>query len=612
MGQSLDIVKDSSSQDAIDRASKWLAHCIKHDKACEPPDDDFMPTYLIDVGSKSQAPFLFKPSGPRKPYVSLSYCWGPNTEDVLKTTMGNRDRHFDEIPISNAPLAIQDAVKICRGLEIPYLWVDSLCLIQDNLQVWLKDASKMDQIYLNSHLTIAALEPETCKSHFLGEQRFGSPSWQRLVHTDIPIQKDGPLLDIFIRSQCSKPAEGYTRNTLDTRAWCMQESFLPNRRLCFDGNEMIWECMSRKLCECGHTIRRPLTVRYAEQGAGMKLRRLKHKPLLSRPRPFLYVNEEPLFDNGLESEGLEGIELHADSKSSPGNGHPTKMNNLWRRLMSDYSHRGITKQKDRLRAVSGLAKVFADRFRKDRGSLEGVEYLAGLWKHEIHFDLSWTVTDLPSEPDAPTTDKKDEEPQWNVPTWSWASTRGTVEFYSQDTPRQWKYSPELTHVCTIGKVVCQREYLEDETSAVTQGAATLHGALVPVELSFAKNGDGEPEETTTASIAFQSRTKAFVRSKNSKDVRVQLDEPWDPTKENKNGPTDGYYCLRLFAWVAYTGVWDEDGERIMGPDTWFLVLRKSRRVPRAMERIGIGRHESKHGVECPIFEDAEDSSVEIV
>lgn len=122
LGQALDIVTDSSSPDALDRASKWLAHCVENDKACEPPDDDFMPTHLIDVGSDSREPFLFKPSGPRRPYASLSYCWGPDVEDVLKTTTVNLKYQYESIPTASMAPAIQDAVQICRGLEIQYLW----------------------------------------------------------------------------------------------------------------------------------------------------------------------------------------------------------------------------------------------------------------------------------------------------------------------------------------------------------------------------------------------------------------------------------------------------------------------------------------------------------
>lgn len=203
-----------------------------------------MPHRLIDVGSKSQAPRLCEdPDGlPHEQYACLSYCWGIEAGDeVLKTKTTNLSNFNMEIPISSAPPAIQDAVNLCRGLEIKYLWVDSLCLVQDDQKTWLREAATMDRIYLNSHLTIRAVEPYTCKLPFLGRQKFADRSWQYLVETDIPIYDDGPQLELLIRAGCNNAKDAATPTSLDTRAWCLQESLLPNRRLCFDDNEMTWE-----------------------------------------------------------------------------------------------------------------------------------------------------------------------------------------------------------------------------------------------------------------------------------------------------------------------------------------------------------------------------------
>lgn len=243
-----------------------------------------MPAHLVDVGSDSQSPFLVKTSGTRKPYACLSYCWGPGSDTILKTTTSNIEDHYQKIPESAMPEAIRDAIRVCRGLQIPFLWVDSLCLVQDDVTAWLDGAAQMSQIYLNSHVTIAALEPETCKSPFLGPQRFGKRDWQRLVKSPTADRGEAdPGPDLFIRPESDTPPRR-TPYSLDKRAWCLQESMLPNRRLCFDGNEMIWECLCRQLCECGHTIRKPLAVRHAENGAALKVSRLKASPVLSHPR----------------------------------------------------------------------------------------------------------------------------------------------------------------------------------------------------------------------------------------------------------------------------------------------------------------------------------------
>lgn len=101
---------------------------------------------------------------------------------------------------------------------------------------------------------------------------------------------------------------------------------------------------------------------------------------------------------------------------------PRKMNIKWRRLISVYSTRDITNQEDKLRAISGLAKIVLNWFQKDRSIAAPVQYLAGLWKHDFHLDLAWMVTSLP-----PKREQFPSEAPGNVPTWSWASTRGPVE-----------------------------------------------------------------------------------------------------------------------------------------------------------------------------------------
>ncbi|UPK92235.1 hypothetical protein LCI18_003170 [Fusarium solani-melongenae] len=596
-GQSLHIVEDSSSQAAFDRAAKWLAHCVKNDKACEPPDDDFMPAHLVDVGSDSQSPFLFKTSVSRKPYACLSYCWGPGSDAILKTTTSNIEDHYQEIPESTMPEGIRDAIRLCRGLRIPFLWVDSLCLVQDDVTAWLDGAAQMSQIYLNSHLTIAALEPETCKYPFLGPQRFGKRDWQRLVKS--PTADGGeadPGPDLLIRPE-SDTLLRETPYSLDKRAWCLQESMLPNRRLCFDGNEMIWECLCRQLCECGHTIRNPLTVRHVENGAALKLSRLKASPILSGPRPHSYRG-----DNASEYSATRG--------------NIREMRATWRRLVGMYSDRQMTRGDDKLRAIAGLAKLLADRFRHEGFTKENDEYLAGLWKHEIHLDLAWDVASLPAEPEIALQRPEGEDPPWNVPTWSWASSQGSISGSFQTTTGHWKYKPHATDVCRLVEAHCERENAHDEMSAVTQGCLTLQGALVPVELIA-------EVEITESPFTIRDPNRddrvAWVQSKNQNVNEVLLDHPrhrvelkWLVSENSPPWAGGEYYCFRLFSWVADTGkIWG--GERqFMGPETCFLVLKRSERVASALERIGIGRHTTMNLNPCPLFEEYEETIISIV
>lgn len=578
-----------------------------------------MPTHLINVGSDSQSPFLFKTSGTRKPYACLSYCWGPDSHAILKTTTANIKDHYQRISESEMPQGIQDAIKVCRGLQIPFLWVDSLCLIQDDVTAWLDGAAQMSQIYLNSHLTIAALEPETCKSPFLGPQRFGDRNWQRLVKSPAADGEADSGPDLLIRPESDKPPRD-TPYSLDKRAWCLQESMLPNRRLCFNGDEMMWECLCRQICECGHNNRQSRTLCHVENGAALKLNRLKTTHIPS---------------------AREG-DLH-------------KMRTFWRDLVELYSDRQMTRGDDKLRAIAGLAKLLAERFRHKTSrhktfryetfqhkafrhkafqyktfrhktfTKDNDEYLAGLWKHEIHLDLTWVVASLPAEPENVLQRPEGEGPRWNVPTWSWASSQGSISYDSESARVSWKYKPHATDVCQLVEADCERENVHDEMSAVTQGRLTLQGALVPVELIADVESTQIPvfrslvDEMKTIRDPDCANRVAWVRSRNQNVNKVLLDHPRHRVElqglvsEKPPAWTGGkYYCFRLFSWVADKYTVRNGKRQFMRPETWFLVLKRSERVASAMERIGIGSLRIMGLQECPIFEEYEQATISIV
>jgi hypothetical protein len=251
--ESLEVANDSSSTMAINRISKWLSHCVENDEHCRIPNPKYMPHRLINVGSDAtRDPFLFEPKSP-VPYVCLSYCWGADPIGILKTLKENIKAHYEGIPMSRLPKTIRDTIQICRALKLENLWIDAVCIVQDDTPSWLQDAAQMHQVYANSHLTIAGLEPYYCQGGILGEQKFGQPEWQRKIVTDVGFvvgASGSESSEILLRPGTTQ--EGSMRSSLDGRGWCLQESILPNRRICFDGHEMTWECVSRKMCECGH------------------------------------------------------------------------------------------------------------------------------------------------------------------------------------------------------------------------------------------------------------------------------------------------------------------------------------------------------------------------
>lgn len=593
---SLAVAEDSSSNMAFERAAQWLSHCLENDEECRPRASSFMPRRLLDVGSMDRPsdPFLLEPTDPA-PYVCLSYCWGVDTEGVLKSTETNLAAHYQAVPYTSMPATIQDAVTVCRRLKIAYLWVDSLCIVQDDITSWLEDSAQMHEIYMNCLFTIAAQEPASCKSGFLGKQRFGDPEWQRRFVTDVPAMFGEAVKELFIRENTELPDEDNNPFSLDTRGWCLQEDLLPSRKLSFNGNEMTWECHCRRICECGHLLWGPRSV-YGTLGASIKT-----------------------------AEALKRFEEGRHRLSEP-----EKLHMSWRQLIEAYSSRQLTQPTDKLAAVSGLAQIVA----RTREEVCGVsdEYLAGLWRTEFLYDLAWQVRTTREGFRAPR--HRGRSISYRAPTWSWACIDDPVEYKFWKSASYWKYTPSKEDESTVDTVICEHLLPDDHTGPVTSAHAVLTGPLVPVELAVL-----EP-----ALDVYHHEPRTLVRGRCLRPVEICLDEPMRPTvfegdawakcwkqSECKGGccvfrktqvsPSQkvqgkqslASYCFRLFTLRAYTGRYDDSGRReTLPPEMWFLVLRKCSVTDDTFERIGVGVCRIEDGGGCPLFDDASDCKIKIV
>lgn len=612
-----EVCEESSSAAAFASASEWLSYCVKHDKACTPPDD-WWPMRLIDVnlGNQDEHPFLVKPTEPVT-YACLSYCWGSDTGGVLLTTETNIDAHFSAIPFNSMPKTIQDAVTVCRGLKVPYLWVDSLCIQQGNRHVWLQESSEMDRTYLNSHLTIAALEPASCKLGFLGRQAFSDERPNYAEHKENSRWSDRPC-------------------TLNGRGWCLQEELLPNRRLCFNGAEMKWECLCRRICECGHQAwpnanDKALSYEFDFGQLGALLKR----PVLPEVPPRIgYTDLGLSLASHRRMRWLMSSGQHYSYSSTM-----TRTRELWRHLVSRYSGRALSYRTDKLAALEGLTKITLNAINWEDGSTD--ENLAGLWRKEIHFELAWHVKDskvglLDSE------SQFDAQEGYCGPSWSWASSNGSVRYsFSNSLYEALSYTaPNQVERCELMDAECISELPGSLTGPVSQARIRLKGLLAAVELGMLEMEEGSIElndkfggEFAHLSLAQEPvNGNILARSQNLQPVLVVTDNPMSPNikfdDENRSCWLEGkcekgccvwdktkqtqFYCFRLFSWYNRT-------YPNMGTQTWFLLLKMSSKG--VFRRIGAGKQEIGRGrryflsEEWPtsewLFEDAKEEIIDI-
>lgn len=144
------------------------------------------------------------------------------------------------------PKTVQDALQIARALEIPYLWVDRFCIIQDSEKDWEIESAKMCHVYRHGVCTISADCSADALDGIFQKQAYANIDYRELGDTGILVTAEvkHPTIDAARRDKT---------DPLNRRSWCLQEHILSTRILHFTNNELVWQCATRDQCECGRT-----------------------------------------------------------------------------------------------------------------------------------------------------------------------------------------------------------------------------------------------------------------------------------------------------------------------------------------------------------------------
>lgn len=196
-----------------------------------------MPTRLIHIGDSKEHLEVIQDSSSLR-YVALSHCWGNSPR--LCTLSSNFEAFRKEIPHNLLPRNFQDAIRVTRALQVSYLWIDSLCIVQDDLEDWRQEASRMGHVFSNAYCTIAASSAAASDEGFLTCRT--SPPLFATIETP-----GGGILRV------SEFMEDYHRDLelapLNTRGWVLQERALSTRTLHFTKTQVYWECGEGIRCE---------------------------------------------------------------------------------------------------------------------------------------------------------------------------------------------------------------------------------------------------------------------------------------------------------------------------------------------------------------------------
>ena len=282
-----------------------------------------------------------------------------------------RGLHLDQLPRT-----FGDAVAMTRCLGIDYLWIDSMCIIQDSTTDWERESLLMKDVYHGSFLNIAA-------------NAFFNPNGG-LFQTRNPLSVTPVKIDLSLQpgNMIRRPFTVFPRAhglgllqsaPLSTRAWTVQERLLAPRTVHFLGHKVMWECSSLLASESDPT-------------------------------------------GTLETSTGAADVIRGWALSASGNGitdRPARCLWKWHEAIGLYTRGELTFQTDKLIAAAGIAGFIQAMWNDS-----SVRYLAGLWSYQLEWSLLWQLS-------AATAGKADSR----APTWSWASVRGhifTYFFYHQN------------------------------------------------------------------------------------------------------------------------------------------------------------------------------------
>jgi hypothetical protein len=370
----------TDSQSIYTMAKGWLRQCREHHESCNEITTvkGFLPTRLIKITSVHSDVRSIKlcmtSDLPNHdiPYLALSHRWGGHSTSLASK---NYESFIKDIPIRSLPQNFLDAARITANLGFSFLWVDSLCIIQDSPVDKAREIPAMSEIYGHAVLTVAALSAENSNGGCFTSRyplslipallRDGDSNTRDRVWAE-PKKSRGPSGD------------GDIRPPLHTRGWVVQERALAPRTLNFGADMVHWECVEAVADEASPQLSKDSTRAYGS-------------------------NSRTAMGVGLKC-ALDTIRQHAKA----GRGYEA-WSPFWWRIVREYTASNLTYNSDKWNAIASLAKQ-AESAVRTGPTLNRLFF--GLWGRNLTEELMWK-TRKPR--------KRIDPADFKAPTWSWLS-----------------------------------------------------------------------------------------------------------------------------------------------------------------------------------------------
>ena len=234
---------DTSNQTNL--LQQWLHDCDTAHVGCRRDEESPpLPTRLLAIGTASSQHIkllnsidLHAEPADTCQYAALSYRWGdPKLHIPYQTTVETLSDHMRCINLEDLPLLLQHAIKVTRDIGMRYIWVDSLCIVQDDDDDWEKEADLMDSVFRAAFCVIAATRATGVREGFLQER---APR--------LSFQLQGS--PVFVAEDIENFQRDVLEGHLNKRAWVLQERALARRTIYFTETQIYWECGDGIRCE---------------------------------------------------------------------------------------------------------------------------------------------------------------------------------------------------------------------------------------------------------------------------------------------------------------------------------------------------------------------------
>ncbi|KAK1987613.1 heterokaryon incompatibility protein-domain-containing protein [Colletotrichum cereale] len=309
---------------------RWLTDCLEnHERCVKNINTAYRPTRLVEILNKTTVRVVEHPDKDScLSYASFSHCWGQ--AKTLKLLKENKKQLQTGIEIATLPASYKEALNVLKGFNISFIWIDSLCIIQNSTDDWRAEAATMCDVYRNAVLNISA-----CAAAENSELSFKRRNLNTVQPIRITPSWRGIRNESFFVTNADVWEQEVEESPLYRRSWVLQEARLSTRNLCLTSNQLWWGCRGGTCCET--------------------------------------------WPEGLPDD-VDRAKLREKSSASP----ETYDHFTWCDLIEKYTTCGLTVLSDRMIAIAGLATAYHQGF-------PGDEYIAGMWRSQLPQSLCWVA-----------------------------------------------------------------------------------------------------------------------------------------------------------------------------------------------------------------------------